>query len=64
MTEARRDNDDSRDEGVVVPFPVQRMSPPPPLPPLRHTYPTPGMGVRSGAVFNAVASLRFEQDAA
>jgi hypothetical protein len=48
----------------IIPFPTNRTTPPP-LPKLKHHYPTPGGGSRfTGSMFGAALTRRFDQDAA
>jgi hypothetical protein len=62
MTDARG-TEETAVEGKVIPFPSGRTSPPP-LPPLRHTYPTPGGRTRfTGTMFGAALAAR-DRDAA
>jgi hypothetical protein len=63
MADARGESTKNDEGGKVIPFPVNRTTPPP-LPRLPRAIPTPGAGLRSSSMFGAALTRRFDRDAA
>ncbi len=62
MAEGRGTDSQSDEDGVVIPFPTNRTTPP--LPRLPRAIPTPGAGLRQSSMFGAALTRRFDRDAA